>query len=256
MWEWLILVSVIIVILVFLWMTLKPSSTSNLDTLSPSPKVGMTMYNHFKNCHLDIHLLNGTDTSENASSKPFVKFRDRIDIPLNVMETLCGNSVIRIFIIPDKGNDRYHMTDIQLNSPPGTIFRNLHIGTVTTRIIGDTQEQLNTSINQGLATMGSPFLRIHNTTKMPLSLNNGKIQVPPEDYLRFRGYDDAGVTLGMYFYDDNCLYPTFQYLKPFSDLYFGVISDDNQPLNGTYQQNFSIYYDYAQTLWPFQDGIY
>lgn len=227
-----------------------PQSLENFDT------VGMTIHNHLNNCMLDIYVNNYNADGAVTKETHLVKFRDNHQIPLNILSRFCGNSVLTIYILPDKyPGKKIHMTDIQLNSPPGTIFNDLHIGTTTTRSIGETNEMQTSGTNQGVATLGGTFIRIHNTTRMPLSLNNGKIIVPPEDYTRFRGYEEMGVPLGMYFKDDEGLYSTYQLTSPYTDLYFGVISDNNQPLNGPFQFNFSTEVNGSSTLWPFVDGI-
>lgn len=249
-------------------MTPKSEYTSqNVIMPSKNQNDTITIYNHYKNAHLEIHALKFNDRKEIIGSTEFARVQNVKHVPLTIFNKLFANPVLRIYLSPNKIRDndkrlnnlgtKIHLTDIQLNPPIGTMFQDLHIGSITSRIGGETWEQLNSATNQGMATGSSTFVRIHNTTNMPLSFNNGKIEIPPNDYIRFRGYEDMGVPLGFYLVDDQGFYNTFQYLKPFSDIYFGVTSANEQPLNGTFERyNFSPNYDYAQTLWPFQDGIY
>lgn len=248
----------LVLFLVFLILITPKSTYTNVSMPKKNDGPHMKIYNHFNNASLSIHVLKFNDQKRIIGQKEMANVKNIYNLPLRFFEHGFSNPVIRIYLVPHNNpGQKIHITDVQLNPPPATMFKDLHIGSITTRIGGDTWEQLNSGTNQGLATLSSTFLRIHNTTNKPLSFNNGKIIIPPKDYHRFRGYDDMGVPLGFYLVDDDGFYNTFQYLKPFSDVYFGVTSANEQPINGVFNRyEFSVNYDYAQTLWPFQDGIY
>jgi hypothetical protein len=123
---------------------------------------------------------------------------------------------------------------------------------ITTRFIGTT-DILRFSSTAGNAINGPAYLLIHNLTDLPLRLNDD-IVVAPHDTFRYLGYRHAGVTLGTIFKDQDRIYPDYQLLEPYSDLYYGVNSDIRQPLNGSFQLEFNDNNDSDQTLWPMQMG--
>lgn len=150
-----------------------------------------------------------------------------------------------------------HYSDYVVNTRQGERIKNLHVGMVTTRVIANTLDSFHLSTTSGNALQGSAWLIIHNTTNIPLELNKGEIKVDPHSTYRYLGYLNQGVTLGTYFRDDSGLYPDFQYLQPHTDLYYGIVSDLQQTLQGCVQYElFNDQCDYGDTLWPFQDGIY
>lgn len=135
-------------------------------------------------------------------------------------------------------------------------IKNLHVGMITTRYIANTTDNLHMTTTHANAGQGSAWLIIHNLTDIPLSFNNGGVTVAPKSTTRYLGYLNQGVTLGTYFKEDNGIFPDYQYLQPYNNLYYGLVSNIQQPLSGCLQVEFNDQCEYGQTLWPFQEGIY
>lgn len=174
----------------------------------------------------------------------------------NVIKHLTPGTLLRFYVIDPKGVKR-HYTDYVVNTRDNERIKNLHVGMVTTRFMANTTDSLHMTTTAANAGQGSAWLVIHNTTNLPLSLNNGEIKVDPHSTFRYLGYLNQGVTLGTYFKDDTALYPDYQLLKPFTDLYYGIVSDLQQPLEGCLQyEEFNDQCNYGDTLWPFVEGIY
>lgn len=173
----------------------------------------------------------------------------------SVVRYLKPGNLLKISIIDAKGEITPY-ADYYINVRNDERIKNLHIGMVTTRFTYNTSDGLHLATTSANAGQGNAWLMIHNVTDVPLSLNDGEIIVDPHSTYRYLGYLNQGVTLGTYFDDDNGLYPRFQYLRPHSDLYYGVTSDLRQPLLGCLQYGeFSDDCRYGETLWPFQEGI-
>ncbi len=173
-----------------------------------------------------------------------------------VSKFLKPGNVLKFYVV--KNGKKHHYSDYVVNTRQDERIKNLHVGMITTRFVGRTTDNLNLATTAANAGSGSAWVVIHNVTALPLSLNNGEIKVEPHSTFRYLGYFNSGVTLGTYFKDDDEIYPDFQYLQPHSDLYYGIISDLQQPLQGCFQygEDFNDNCEYGQTLWPFQDGIY
>jgi hypothetical protein len=169
---------------------------------------------------------------------------------------LSPGSLLRFYIIGPQGV-KQHYTDYIVNTLSDERIKNLHIGMITTRFSADSTDSLNLATTAGNAGQGAAWLVIHNTTNLPLSFNKGEIKVEPHSTFRYLGYLNQGVTLGTYFKDDTGLYPDYQLLQPFTNLYYGIVSDLKQPLNGCVQYGeFNDDCLHGNTLWPFVDGIY
>lgn len=201
---------------------------------------------------------------ENDTTKPIrlineLKPKSSVGIPTEkVIKYLKGGNLIRIFIILPTG-ERKLFTDYLIDTNDGDYIKSLHIGMITTRYIGST-DSLRMSTTSGNAVSGNAFLRIHNSTYTPLRLNIGigddeGIVVGPHSTDRYLGYLHQGVTLGTIFKDADGIYPDYQYLKPYTDLYYGVVSDLKQPLDGCWQLEYNDDCEYGQSIWPFQEGI-
>lgn len=136
-------------------------------------------------------------------------------------------------------------------------IKSLHVGMITTRTIGDAT-YLRQAHSAGNAVGGASKVRIHNLSELRLCLNSGtseETHIPAHGIEQYKGYLNQGVPLGTLFTDADAMYPTFQYLEPHSDLYYGVVSDIQQPLSGCFQHEYNDRCDYGQTLWPFQEGV-
>ena len=178
-------------------------------------------------------------------------------IPRNlVLQDLVEGSIFKIYVLDPTGKTaprEFGTSEIKTNA--WERIKNLHVGMITTRFIGTT-DTLRMTTTAGNAVNGNAYLVIHNLTELPLRLNDGDIEVPAHGTTRFQGYRHQGITLGYYFNDDDGLYPQYQYLEPFSDLYYGVVSDISQPINGCWQTEYNDQCDYGQTLWPFREGVF
>lgn len=173
-----------------------------------------------------------------------------------VEKYLKPGTLLRFYVINNKG-DKQHYSDYIVNTRDNERIKNLHIGMITTRFSTSGSDSLHLTTTSANAGQGSAWLVIHNTTNLPLVLNDGEIQVDPHSTFRYLGYLNQGVTLGTYFRDSTGLYPEYQLLQPYTDLYYGIISDLQQPLNGCLQYDeFNDQCEYGETIWPFVEGIY
>lgn len=161
----------------------------------------------------------------------------------------------RFYLLNDDGTET-KLSDYVINGDASRVVKNIHVGMMTTRYMADTTDNLHMTTTAANANQGSAWLIIHNLTDVPLSFNNGDVTVAPKSTTRYLGYLNQGVTLGTYFKEDSGLFPDYQYLKPYNNLYYGVISDVRQNLDGCLQYgDFNDICDYGQTLWPFQEGL-
>ena len=108
----------------------------------------------------------------------------------------------------------------------------LHVGMITSRWVGADGES---SISPGLnAVQGLPWIKIHNMTEYPISLNNN-INISGGGVLRYSGRDAFGVRLGTIFEDQDGVFEDFIFTTPATDVYYGVVSDIQQSLFGGFQ---------------------
>lgn len=132
----------------------------------------------------------------------------------------------------------------------------LHVGMVTSRIRRSPNQYSSAAAN---SVQGQGHITIHNYSNIPLSLNKGKIIVPPNGWTQYAGHMRTGVPLGTWFNDDSGMYAVWQYLQPQTDLYYGVVSDSPQALNGGWvytERGYPDVEDYGQTMYPLEEGIY
>jgi len=172
----------------------------------------------------------------------------------DVIKYFKPGNVLRFYVFSPEQPEPVHYTDYVIDTRNTERIKALHIGMITTRFLGST-DTFRMTVPAANAGEGQPWLKIHNLTNIPLHLN-GHIEIKPHDVFRYQGYLNMGVPLGTWLRDDEKLYPTFQYLQPHSDLYYGVVSDLQQPLLGPWQLEFSDECQYGDTLWPLEDGIY
>ena len=143
-------------------------------------------------------------------------------------------------------------------SESGKRIKALHVGMITTRTIGGSSDVLHQAHTSGNAVGGASKIKIHNLSEMSLCLNVGtdeETHIPSHGIKIYKGYLNQGVPLGTILTDADGLYPPFQYLEPHSDVYFGVVSDIQQPLSGCFQHEYNDRCDFGQTLWPFEEGV-
>jgi len=215
------------------------------------------IYNYFPNHSVVLDIIEYSSTNPDGN---VVRLVDKIKplstgslTKLQVREYLKAKNIIRISVIAPTGEFK-RFSDYEIDTDNQERIKNLHIGMITTRYIGST-DSLRMSTVAGNAVSGNAFLRIHNTTYIPLQLNEEDVSVAPHSTDRYLGYRHQGVTLGTIFSDPSGLYPDFQYLEPHTDLYYGVVSDLRQPISGCWQLEYSDQCEYGQTMWPFQTGV-
>jgi hypothetical protein len=131
----------------------------------------------------------------------------------------------------------YHLSKFM---PKDKTIRELHIGMISSRWDQSSSGDISLwALPEAI--QGYPWLKIHNMTGMYLSLNNN-INISPYGKLRYTGRHNFGVSLGTIFRDQNGIFPDYKYKVPATDLYYGIISDLDQPLSGGYQMD-SIFTD-------------
>ena len=173
-----------------------------------------------------------------------------------VVNYLTPDNVVRIYIFPPgRPTEAKHYTDLFLTNKDNERIKALHVGMITSRFIGDgyiTRDVTHFANAAG----GLPLVKFHNLTEQPISLNGGKIHIAPHSVVNYMNHSNKndGVPLGMWFNDDDGVYPTFQYLQPQSDIYYVGASDLQQPLQGSWQPEFSFVNDPNSTMWPMQLG--
>lgn len=135
-------------------------------------------------------------------------------------------------------NEEFY-ADYEIDTPEGTTIKDLHIGMITSRWVG-----ANDDFNIGKpglnAVQGLPWIKIHNYTDRVLVLNNN-INISPKGTLQYTGRDHFGVRLGTVFSDQDGIFPDYIFTIPATDVYYGVVSDIQQPLFGGFQldENFN-----------------
>ena len=132
---------------------------------------------------------------------------------------------------PGLGEDLYSTYEFEI--PPDTTVKMLHVGMITARWMGaDADYNIG---KPGLnAVQGMPWIKIHNTTDFYIALNNN-INISPGGTLRYTGRDHFGVRLGTVFKDQSGTFPDYIFTVPATDVYYGVVSDIQQPLFGGFQ---------------------
>lgn len=177
--------------------------------------------------------------------------------PKDVITYLKPGNTLKFYIYkPNDHKNMYHYSDYVIDTSEDERIKALHIGMITTRFLGSTDVLRQSSV-QGNAVGGEPWVIIHNLTYIPLSFNvDPAISVKPHDVYRYQGYMHMGVPLGTILKDNTGIYPPFEYLQPHTDIFYGVISDIQQSLEGCWQLEYTDNCSYGQTMWPFQDGVY
>lgn len=140
-------------------------------------------------------------------------------------------SVVVVYILGEKKMQKF--STYTLDIPEGTSINKLHIGMITSRWVG-ADSDMNIGKPGLNAVQGLPWIKIHNMSDVPLSLNHN-IDISPNGTLRYTGRDHFGVRLGTVFDDQDGIYPRFIWTIPATDVYYGVVSDLQQPLFGGHQ---------------------
>jgi hypothetical protein len=136
--------------------------------------------------------------------------------------------------------------------PKDKTIKNLCIGMITSRWVQTNAADTN---NWALpnAVQGLPWVKIHNFTDRYIALNNN-INMAPRSILRYSGRHNFGVPLGTIFKDPSGIHPDYQYTVPNTDIYYGVISDVEQPLSGGWQLDTIFQDDNFEPQWLLQNG--
>ena len=136
--------------------------------------------------------------------------------------------------------------------PKDKTIKALHIGMITSRWVASNSNATN---NWALpnAVQGLPWIKIHNMTDRYIALNNN-INISPRGHLRYSGRESFGVPLGTIFKDPSGIHLDYQYTVPNTDIYYGVISDVQQSLNGGYQADCIFQDDNFSPQWSFENG--
>jgi hypothetical protein len=131
----------------------------------------------------------------------------------------------------------YTLTHQDLWSPERKPLNSLHIGQISTRAI-------NTALtNRPTNSQGLGAILIHNVSNVAIHIND--FTVAPHSTFRWRGPMKYGIPLGTYFVDNSPvkLYPTWQLIRPVTDIYYGLTSHIKQELYGGYDFAFDDYPD-------------
>lgn len=184
-----------------------------------------------------------------------------------ILRHLIPENYVNIHILEGKGSLRKirSYSNLQIDEVISK-HKQLHIGMVTSRFIGST-DSFRMSITSENSGSGQPWIDIYNLSNIPLSLNGGDILIEPQSSVRFQGPLNmrTGVPLGTYLKDDLNLYDVYQYLRPYNNIYFGLSSAFEQPMElignkfyhaGCQQHEFSELCVEGATLWPLEEGIY
>ena len=253
---WLI-IGVALLLVAALVIATSPSKNDFTGAVSiPSPEyvfpANFQVFNYFPNHSVRVEALNPTSGESVILVDDIKPLKTKGIVKDKIVKYLQPGNVLRIYTTSPEGECK-HFSDQVVDGERNERIKNLHIGMITTRFIGNTTDGLRMSTLADNAIQGHAWLVIHNLTEIPLRLNDDII-VAPHSTERYLGYLHQGITLGMIFKDQDCMYPDFQYLNPHSDLYYGVVSDLRQPLLGPFQLEYNDDCDTDQTLWPFELG--
>jgi len=161
---------------------------------------------------------------------PDIPSRGRIGLTAEyVAEHFRGGTALGVFV--KTPSERVHLSDHVLNLSEDTTIKALHIGMVTSRWVGAGHDD---KFIPPDAQQGRPWIKIHNMTNAPLALNNNLIITPRTTFL-YKGRDHYGVRLGTIFRDQRDIFPEYRFETPATDIYYGVVSDIQQPLFGGWQ---------------------
>lgn len=213
----------------------------------------MSSFKVFNYLKVPIRVMARIPTSQTPIQLTDVSAKGTSFVPRKLIDTyLKDGTLIRIYTLATTGpgakiqgqtkTDIYSILDLDTSALrregiSGTI-KALHVGQTTSRVLAGKQ-------NSGLVTSsncvgGVPYVDIHNLTDQQLCITTGisNITIPPHGFSRYKGGDHFGVNLGTTFYDIAHVYEPFQILQPITDLYYGLVSDLQNPLFGGFQMGF------------------
>jgi len=216
------------------------------------PKGMILFHNHLNNPVFIKYRLGTTEISNDEATVDVGKIDANGSKELKISLPIQVPGRIDIYLTGEDGKMVFYTThcinqmQLMLNG-----YKEFHIGQITQRVIGTHKWG---TIEQSANTQGSPWVIIHNVSNLPLRLND-TIDIPPYSALRWRGKDKYGIPMGTYFIDRDKLYPTLHYIRPYTDVYYGISSTQNQPLRGGWQTAFSSV-DFGQPAFLWADGWY
>lgn len=246
---------VVTIIVVFLLVSIivgipSSSSASNNDvSKKESPEINKkTMFNaqddepkkfyiyNYLLKSLEVQLLPKTDNVGTGPSIVLAKIppRQKKGIPMSTaIKFLRTKNMLRFNLFDElkPGLEKLHFADYHITTPKDEMIKALHVGMIASKKVGANQDDhLVTGWN---AVQGRPWVKVHNMTNLRINLVQGSIN--PGGILRYSGRDHLGVRLGTMFEDRDGNYPTFKYKIPATDIYYGIVSDIEQPLFGGWQ---------------------
>ena len=179
-----------------------------------------TVYNYTR-ANIAVEVVSPSGKKEKFAS---VKSQDSASVNARIARSILKRgSKIEIYLVnvSKSSSTLYATYDVVKDG-----MQALHVGMVTMRtnpngnydhVIGNVQ--------------GMPRLYVHNTTLLPLNFEN-PLCVQPESVVKYTGRDHNGVPLGLLLEEESGLYPSITVRKPVTDIYFGVVSDLQQPMYG------------------------
>jgi hypothetical protein len=147
----------------------------------------------------------------------------------DVIQFFRNGHTLRISVLGLPDSPRWY-SDYTMDLPTNKTIKALHVGMITSKMVG----------NNGItktgwtAVQGRPFVTIHNQTGIDLGINHN-INIPAYTYLNYSGRDNFGVRLGTILTDSEGIFPSFKMKQPATDIYWGVVSDLQQPFFGGWQ---------------------
>lgn len=198
------------------------------------------------------------DLVSTGITRPFISSisaRRRRGLKMSTVVNYFRNgSSFRISVLDVPGeSEPLHFSDYSLDLPPGTTIRALHVGMITSRWVGATQDyKFIPALN---AVQGRPWIKIHNKTAINLHINNN-IDISPRGTLRYSGRDSFGVRIGTIFADQQGIFPPWKFTVPATDVYWGVVSDLQQPLFGGWQIDSEFDDEADEPQWLLENGWY
>jgi len=255
---------VLVTIIVISISSNKHKHHEHISPKSPSPQgqIKYVIHNHYPNHNITINSPDLPTPIKVMNNSSQTVTTDKYLV--NRMSIQLDNDMGIVYYTPVFGtgknyqgfsdNDRSKVGEITYPEQSGTKKMNrgwsgsdttIHVGQITTRIIGPTY--LDTS-NYVLSNNGLVYIRIHNLSSKCLKLNNN-IVVNGNSILKYNGREGFGVPLGLILTDQDGIYPTFQLTGPATDIYYGLVSPNEQPLMGGWQMSFDF------TAPPEQDDL-
>jgi len=253
---------IVLVVAIVAWVVIrtqrgssKSSSEETKLSTDPATPIGSDFYIYnYLNKPVRIDLV----SPKSKIPVPFIEAipaRQRRGLKMStVIKHFRDGASFRIYILNVPGESQpVHFSDYSLDLPQGATIRALHVGMVTSRWVGATQDyKFIPALN---AVQGRPWIKIHNRTALNLHINEG-IDISPYGILRYSGRDHFGVRIGTIFTDQQGIFPPWKFTTPATDVYWGVVSDLQQPLFGGWQIDSEFDDEADNPQWLLENGWY